>query len=133
MMNLHETVNERDEIENALLQAEIVLPVQFHGTPKRTAAFQPVRRLMLAMLVDAVRCFRTKSGARQPVRRRDFAEAQSWIFSDKDDGLFSFNAVCDALEIDPKAVRKTLARPNATNLAAGSNVGGGQHATMRLR
>jgi hypothetical protein len=133
MMNLHETLNERDGIDNALLQAEVVLPVQFHGTPKGTAAFQPVRRLMLAMLADAIRCFRTNSGARQPVRRRDFAEAQSWIFSDKDDGFFSFNAVCDALEIDPKAVRKMLVRSNARNLAAGSNVRGGQDGTMRLR
>jgi hypothetical protein len=33
---------------------------------------------------------------------------RSWIFSDDDNSFFSFRAVCDALAIDPKAVRKGL-------------------------
>ena len=35
---------------------------------------------------------------------------RSWIFSDADNGVFSFKAVCDALEIDPEAIRKELVR-----------------------
>ena len=65
---------------------------------------------MTAMLVDAVRCFQTKAGARQPANRQEFAEVRSWLFSDDDDGLFSFRAVCDALAIDPKSIRAGLAR-----------------------
>jgi hypothetical protein len=65
-----------------------------------------VRRLMLAMLVDAVRCSQSNAEGRRPAKRREFEEAQAWIVSDDDNGFFSFSAACSALEIDPKAVRK---------------------------
>jgi hypothetical protein len=75
---------------------------------------------MLAMLVDAVRCFQSSSELHLPAKRREYAEAQSWIFSDDDSGFFSFGAVCDALEIDPKAFRKGLLRWEQTKHATGS-------------
>jgi hypothetical protein len=87
-----------------------VLPLQFHGGRRGTATTEPLRRLMVAMLVDAIRCFQTKLEARQPAKRQEFAEVRSWIFSEEDNGFFSFTAVCDALEIDAQAIRKGLAR-----------------------
>jgi len=72
------------------------------------------------VLVDAVHCFQSSSEPRLPAKRREYAEAQSWIFSDDDSGFFSFGAVCDALEIDPKAVREGLLRWEQTKHATGS-------------
>src|SRR5262249_29606035 len=102
------------------LQTETLLPVQFHGARGR-AAIEPERRLMLAVLVDAVRCFQSSSEPRLPAKRQEYAEAQSWIFSDDDSGFFSFGAVCDALDIHSKAVRKGLLRWEQTKHATGSN------------
>jgi hypothetical protein len=97
-----------EQFDDECPQAGVVLPMQFHGDRRGTAITEPLRRLMVAMLVDAIRCFQTKVGARQPAKRREFVEVRSWIFSDKDNRFFSFGAVCEALEIDPKAIRKEL-------------------------
>src|SRR6266446_6303520 len=94
--------------EEFALPADAILPVQFHGARRPTAAAEPLGRLMVAMLVDAVRCFQTKFEARQPARRQEFAEVRSWIFSNEENGIFSFKAVCDALEVDPEGLRKSL-------------------------
>jgi hypothetical protein len=122
MTHLQAMVNEKDEVGDEFLRTEAVLPVQFHAA-RRRATIEPVRRLMLAMLVDAVRCFQSNSEASLPAKRREFAEAQSWICSDDDDVFFSFTAVCDALEIDPKALRKGLLCRKQTNHATGSKEG----------
>ena len=119
MTDIQATANQIDEFDYDFLQTEAVLPVQFHGA-RRAATVEPERRLMLAMLVDAVRCFQSRSEPRLPAKRREYAEAQSWIFSDDDSGFFSFGAVCDALEIDPEAARKGLLRWEQTKHATGS-------------
>jgi hypothetical protein len=110
MITMPEIVNETEQFDVEFSQAGAVLPLQFHGGRRGTATTEPLRRLMVAMLVDAIRCFQTKLEARQPAKRQEFAEVQSWIFSDNDNGVFSFDAVCDALEIDPQATRKELVR-----------------------
>jgi hypothetical protein len=82
--------------DDQLQQADAVLPVQFHNGRADKATAAPLRRRMVAILVDAIRCFRTKLALRQSARRQEFAEVRSWIFSDDDDGCFSFRGVCDA-------------------------------------
>ena len=96
--------------EDFAFSAGAVLPVQFYSARRGTSSVEPLQRLMVAMLVDAVRCFQTKFEARQPAKRQEFAEVRSWIFSDEDNGIFSFKGVCDALEVDPEALRKSLVR-----------------------
>jgi hypothetical protein len=98
-----------EQFDNELSQADAVLPVQFHNGRAETATTEPLRRLMVAVLVDAIRCFQTKLKLREPAGRQQFAEVRSWIFSDDDNGCFSFRAICDALGIDPKVIRKGLA------------------------
>jgi hypothetical protein len=110
MADMFAIVNETDQLDDKFSAVEAVLPVQFYGARRGAATIEPLRRLMVAMLVDAVRCFQTKFGARQPATRQEFAEVRSWIFSDEDQGTFSFKAVCDALEIDLKVIRTGLVR-----------------------
>jgi hypothetical protein len=105
MDNMLAIVNGDEHLNNEFSAAEAILPLQFHT--RRTSA-EPLRRLMIAMLLDAVRCFQTKFSTHHQARRQEFAEVRSWIFSDKDNGPFSFKAVCDTLEIDPGAIRKGL-------------------------
>jgi hypothetical protein len=87
-----------------------VLPAQFYEARPEAAAGEPLRRLMVAVLVDAVRCFQTKSEACSRAGLREFAEARSWIFSNDETGVFAFKSICDLLKIDPGTVRKWLLR-----------------------
>jgi hypothetical protein len=108
MANMLAMVNEQEHSNDEFSAAEAILPLQFYGKRSEAAESEPMRRLMVAMLVDAVRCFQTKFAARQQARRQEFAEVRSWIFSDKENGVFSFKVVCEALAIDPQAMRKAL-------------------------
>jgi hypothetical protein len=110
MVDMLSIINQVDPTEGEFSEAQAILPLQFYGARRGTSEIEPLRRLMVAMLVDAIRCFQTGFETRQPAKRQEFTEARSWIFSDADDGPFSFRTVCDALEVDPEAIRKGLAR-----------------------
>jgi hypothetical protein len=94
--------------QDSPLQSDAILPVQFHPARRGTSDTEPVRRLMFAILVDAVRCFQANVSARAAFRRRLFWEARLWIFSEKGGGPFSFDTVCDALDVDPRGLRRWL-------------------------
>ena len=84
MAHMIPMVNETDQLNDEFSEAEAVLPSQFYGARRGAETIEPLRRLMFAMLVDAVRCFKTKFEARQQAKRHEFAEVRSWIFSDED-------------------------------------------------
>src|SRR5438309_4534222 len=118
MANMTSKVNETHQLDSEFSQAEAILPLQFHGSRRGIRSIEPLRRLMVAMLVDAVRCFQTKIEADRPSTRQDFAEVRRWIFSDDENGIFSFRAVCEALEIDSHTIREGLVRWQEKRLVA---------------
>jgi hypothetical protein len=85
---------------------DIVLPSQHFNA--RTKHLEPEKQLMLAVLTDAVRCFRMGSACGQGPRRRLFADAEWWLFRAEGSGLFSLQSICDALEIDPRRLRRGM-------------------------
>ena len=120
MGNIVSIVSQTDPLEDEFSGPQGVLPTQFYGARRDASETEPWRRLMAAMLVDAVRCYQTKFQSRQPAGHHEFVEARAWIFSDRDDGAFSFRAVCDALELDPETVRRGLAHWKERRLAGES-------------
>ena len=87
-------VRDSNHFDKEFSGTEVVLPVQFHDRRTAVTAAEPLYRLMVALLIDAIRSVQTKSDTRQHARRQDCAEACSWIFSDDDRAVFSFKAVC---------------------------------------
>jgi hypothetical protein len=90
------------------LEAESILPSQFFEGRKKNEALEPEKRLMLAMLTDAVRCYQTGFRAHKTSRIRAFREAEEWLFSAKGHGPFSCENVCYALDITPDYLRRML-------------------------
>jgi hypothetical protein len=88
---------------------QTILPVQFH--PR--AALSPEKRLMLAVLDDAVETYRRYGGDRGGSHRR-LAEATQWLFSDDTSWPFSSVNVCHALGIDIAGLRGRLRPPPTT-------------------
>jgi hypothetical protein len=68
------------------------------------------RLLMLAVLEDAVDCFQKYALSKDPRGRLLFSEAKDWVDSGDKGWLFSFENICDTLEIDPSYVRRGLTR-----------------------
>lgn len=89
-------------------EPEAILPVQFFGGRQRTD--EPLKKLMFALLIDAVRCYQSCFGANGGTRGKLFADAQSWIFADDVEAPLSLDMVCHALEIDTDYLRDALSQ-----------------------
>ena len=84
----------------------------FFASFRRTSAPTPERLLMLAVLENAVMCYRRYARARDSQARRWFEEARDWLASCDRSSLFSFESICDALDLHPSYVRRNLSLPN---------------------
>jgi hypothetical protein len=105
-----------------MLGSDALLPTQLYGRRRGSAALEPMKRLMTAILVDAIGCYRRNLKAVTAGKRREFREAKSWLFEDRSDGPFSFDTVCYVLETDPHLLRRSLIQFEYTRVA---RVGGG--------
>ena len=72
--------------------------VDFYGTGD-----QPEKRLMLAVLQGAVECFQDYAE-----QDRLFKDAEEWIFEDDHEWPYSFINICEAVDMNPKYLRKGL-------------------------
>jgi hypothetical protein len=92
----------------ALFEPDVLLPAQFFAAFRRMGGLDRERLLMLAVLEDAVDCFQKHALAKDPRGRQLFAEAKEWVDSGDKGWLFSFENICDTLEIDAGYVRRGL-------------------------
>lgn len=106
---------ENDSIAGDLFASDALLPEQYYDTHSK--ALEPERRLMLALLVDAVRCYQTGVTAPGGSHTRLFLEAERWLFTARRDAAFAFEDICDVLEIDPGYFRRGLRHWRARRLA----------------
>ncbi len=90
-----------------MFEPDTLLPEQFFSILGRKP-LQGEKRLLLAMLEDAVHCFQTYLLARKPHERRLFQEAEEWIDSTDTHWFFSFENICDILCIHPGRMREAL-------------------------
>lgn len=90
-----------------MFEPDTLLPEQFFTLMGRKPP-QGEKRLLLAMLEDAVHCFQTYLTARKPHERRLFQEAEEWIDSTDAHWYFSFENISDILNIHPGRLRTAL-------------------------
>ena len=110
-----------DEKIGSLFQPDMLLAAQFESL-RRKSLLEPEKRLMLAILEDAVSCFQGKLMAQTGKNRRLFEEAEEWIVEVGGDGLFSFDTICETLGINPAYVRQGLLRWKEKKLPKPSDV-----------
>ena len=68
------------------------------------------RRLVLAILEEAVRSYQHYAFATNRRGRRLFGETCEWFDSHDNTWIFSFENICYALDLDPDHIRQGLAR-----------------------
>jgi len=91
----------------------ILMPVQYNQLVKRHAPLHGEVRLLYAVLEDAIRCYVSTRKARTRQERVRFLEVQNWFgprpaAAPRAVGLFAFEPLCEALGIEPEAVRRCL-------------------------
>lgn len=90
------------------LQPDVVLPTQFFQSLRSKSQFNGERRLMVAVLEDAVNCFMKQLHASDPKARQLFVEAAEWISADDRTWYFAFENVCDILDLNHEYIRAGL-------------------------
>ena len=92
---------------DTLSQIDIILPTQYFGA-LGSVGLSSEQRLMLAVLVDAINVLQGWQRLGSARKRRAFAEAAQWVNTAGTHYPFSFDSVCDALEIDSDVLRSRL-------------------------
>jgi hypothetical protein len=100
-------VTAEDRIQE-LFQPDTLLPSQYFDRLRRRASLDGERRLMVAILEDAVDVYRKQAGARDRKRRQLFEDAEAWLESSDTSWIFSYENICDVLGIDAGYLRKGL-------------------------
>ncbi len=93
----------------SLFEPDTVLPAQYLETVCRKTHSEAEQKLMLALLEDAVSCFQNYFAARDKIKTRLFREAEEWILlQGKSNWFFSFDYICETLDLNPVYIRKGL-------------------------
>jgi hypothetical protein len=94
----------------SIFQPDALLPAQFFDARRRKKLIEPEKRLMLAILEDAVQCFQDNCATPDKKGKEPFDEVQRWIFDVGNDGVFAFESICGVLGFSPDYIRKGLVR-----------------------
>ncbi len=65
-------------------------------------------RLMLALLADAIEHFQKHVLSKDEKEKKLFQEAEQWFLEKDNDGLFSFEYICETLQLRPNCIRQGL-------------------------
>jgi len=93
-----------------VLEPDILTSFEYLKSHQRRDHFQPEVKLMFAILSDAIECFQKYMDAKNGRRRRLFAEAEAWILCAENRELFSFEQICQSLQLSPNYLRMGLLR-----------------------
>lgn len=93
-----------------LFEPDTLLPAQYFAAFSREGGLVRERRLMLAVLQDAVECYQKYALARDPRGVELFKDASEWIESGEREWPFSYENICEVLGLNPEYIRKGLSK-----------------------
>ncbi len=93
------------------LTQALELSPQYLETVQSKTHLEPEKKLMFAVLEDAVTCFQKHFVARDKIGMSLFREAEEWILlQGKGAWFFSFDYICETLGLNPGYIREGLLR-----------------------
>ena len=99
-----------EERVTSLFQPDTLMPDQYLETFRRKVPLEPEKKLLLAVLEDAISCFQKYVFAWEGKGRVLFQQSEQWILEKDSDWLFSFSNVCETLGFDSDYLRGGLTR-----------------------
>jgi hypothetical protein len=69
---------------------------------------EPEKALMLAVLKSALEDFQDSIDERNCIEKQRFLDAEEWILNTDNDWAFSFENICEALQLEPSSIRRRL-------------------------
>jgi hypothetical protein len=99
-----------DEKIASIFQPDTLLSAQYFGNLRRKTLLEPEKRLMFAILEDAIAGYQNNLLAQSGKGKKLFDETESWIIEVGSDWIFSFENVCEGLGFNPEYIRQGLLR-----------------------
>ena len=103
------------------LRPQLIRSAHFRGKRLGENKTEPLRRLMVAVLCEAVNRFHRNLFHTSLYSRCEFVEAEFWLFKDQSKALFSFTNVCDFLSLDQQHIRRRLCDWRRSQVRAASS------------
>ncbi len=97
-----------DDFLARILEPDVFLPSQFYGNGGLARQLEGEKRLMIAIMKDAVECLEKYRGARTPAGKISYQSAIEWVEDNDTEWLYSFTNICDLLGFDPQYLREQL-------------------------
>lgn len=91
-------------------QSDPLVTIQYHDTMKRSVHLEPEKRLMLAVLDDALKSFQNNVLGADKKSRKLFRETEEWFRDTDSEGIFAFEQICEALGLGQDYIRRMLVR-----------------------
>lgn len=107
-----------DERLPGLFEPDTLLPIQYFEAMRKKHLLEGEKRLVLSVLEDAVECFMKCIDSPTSKGQRLFRDADEWIALEDRHWVFSFDNVCDMLDINPAYLRRGLRRWKERKVAA---------------
>ncbi len=105
------TMQEKETLDErlpSLFEPDTLLPVQYFEAMRRKHLLEGEKRLILSVLEDGIECFMKYVDAGTAKGQRLFRDAEEWIKQRDKQWIFSFDNVCDMLDINPDYMRRGL-------------------------
>lgn len=107
-----------DEKLPGLFEPDTLLPVQYFEAMRRKHLLEGEKRLILSVLEDAIECYMKCIAATTTKGQHLFRDAEEWINLEDKRWVFSFDNVCEMLDINPEYMRAGLRRWKARKVEA---------------
>src|SRR5213594_3849810 len=98
-----------------LFEPDVLIGAQYLANSAGKNPVEPERMLMLAILEDALTCFRSDVGTTD----RQSWEAEKWMLEKDGNWLYSFENICEVLGLSPRWIRQRLLRWKEEKLERG--------------
>jgi hypothetical protein len=103
-------MNRDTDVLDSVFVPDLLTPAQYFDSKRRDSSDDPLKRLMMGVLQDAIRCYQDGENSGSALKRKKFVEVKDWIFDECSTGPFSFAVVCEVLGFVPEYLRFGLAQ-----------------------
>jgi hypothetical protein len=106
----------------AVFEPNTLLPQQYFTQLQRSSAWTGEKRLMAAILEDAVAVSSKRETPKTSKARHVLRETMRWIRSNDRTWTFSFLRICETLDLEPTAIRRGIRALRGEEMPATAHV-----------
>jgi len=96
------------DIGGTLFEPDTLISEKYFKTYRLTQPAEAEKKLMFAVLAEALQTYQRFAFSRSPRGQALFHEAKAWFWKEAPDGVFSFSSICEVFGLNPPFLRRGL-------------------------